>query len=110
VELISAEISTLLRTLNLLEKLRMAAETLPLPVYTPNDPDEKNIEKFRRRINETRGLNLKDYSDLHAYSVSPATFQQFWQDVWDYTGIKASKQSKDVVPFYSVTHAGDSTE
>jgi acetoacetyl-CoA synthetase len=74
----------------------MAPETLPLPVFTPADPDDKNVEKFRRRVNETRGLHLKDYRDLHAYSVHPNTFQQFWQDVWDFTDIKASKLSKIV--------------
>jgi len=74
----------------------MAAETLPLPVFTPADPDDKNVERFRRRVNETRGLHLKDYRDLQAYSVHPKTFQQFWQDVWDFTDIKASKRS-DIV-------------
>src|SRR5579859_272097 len=68
----------------------------PQPIYVPSNPDEKNIEKFRREINRRRGTNLKDYNDLHAYSVNPATFQNFWEDVWEYVGIKASKRSKTV--------------
>jgi acetoacetyl-CoA synthetase len=66
------------------------------PIYTPSYPNDKNVEKFRRQINKKRGLNLCDYRDLHAYSVHPDTFQDFWQDVWEYVNIKASQTLKDV--------------
>jgi len=69
------------------------------PVFIPLNPEEKNVEKFRREINRQRGINLTDYQDLHAYSVHPDTIEDFWQDVWDYVDIKASKLSKLV--FYS---------
>jgi len=74
----------------------MTAEAKPVPVYVPSNPDDKNIERFRRWINDTRKINLADYNDLQAYSVSPKTFQDFWVDVWNYTGVKASRRSKIV--------------
>jgi hypothetical protein len=62
-------------------------------VYVPSDPETKNIEKFRQAINHKRSINLEDYWALHAYSVSPSTYLDFWQDVWDFVGIKASQLS-----------------
>lgn len=66
------------------------------PVYVPSDPENKNVEKFRRAVNQKRGINLAGYQDLHTYSVHPDTFLDFWQDVWEYVGIKASKLSPTV--------------
>jgi len=71
------------------------------PMFVPPNPEEKNVEKFRREINRKRGINLTDYHDLHAYSVHPDTIEDFWQDVWDYVDIKASQLSKTV--FFSLT-------
>jgi hypothetical protein len=68
----------------------------PKPVFVPTNPQNKNIEKFRQEINRKRNLNLKDYKDLHEYSVNPSTTLDFWQDVWNYVGIKASKVSSVV--------------
>lgn len=65
-------------------------------VYVPSDPEEKNIEKFRRQVNRRRGIKLDDYWALHSYSVSPSTYLDFWQDVWDFVGIKASRLSPTV--------------
>jgi flagellar hook-associated protein FlgK len=73
----------------------MASE-LPKPVFIPSNPQDKNIEKFRRAINTKRNINLETYDDLQKYSVNPSTTLDFWQDVWDYVGIKASKLSATV--------------
>jgi len=67
------------------------------PIFVPENPDEKNVEIFRRAVNQKRALNLEDYRQLQEYSVHPETFQQFWQDVWEFVGIKASQLSKDVI-------------
>ena len=66
------------------------------PVYVPPNPSDKNIEKFRLAVNEKRRINLEDYWDLHSYSVGPSTYLNFWQDVWDFVGIKASQLSPSV--------------
>ncbi|KIJ67761.1 hypothetical protein HYDPIDRAFT_83248 [Hydnomerulius pinastri MD-312] len=58
-------------------------------LWTPAYPGHAVCEKLRREINMKRGLNLKDYNDLHAYSVSDYTF---WLDLWDFMGIISSVQ------------------
>jgi hypothetical protein len=85
--------------------------SLDEPVYVPSDPETKNVEKFRRAVNQKRGINLAGYQDLHAYSVHPDTFLDFWQDVWEYVGIKASKLSPTVrSAFKQKLTVADSTE
>jgi acetoacetyl-CoA synthetase len=43
------------------------------------------IDLFRRRVSETRGLDLPDTDALHRWSISdPAGF---WSEVWDDTGM-----------------------
>ena len=81
---------------------QMALHQDDKPIFTPESPDEKNVERFRTAINQKRGLNLTDYRQLQEYSVHPETFQQFWQDVWDFVGIKASRLSKDVIARFSL--------
>ncbi|OAX39780.1 acetoacetate-CoA ligase [Rhizopogon vinicolor AM-OR11-026] len=56
-------------------------------IWTPAYPSQAVCEKLRREINLKHGLNLKDYHDLHAYSVSNYTF---WLDLWDFMGIMSS--------------------
>jgi hypothetical protein len=85
--------------------------SLEEPVYVPSDPENKNVEKFRRAVNQKRGINLAGYQDLHAYSVHPDTFLDFWKDVWEYVGIKASKLSPTVRSvFKQKLIVGDSPE
>ncbi|KAF8444759.1 acetoacetate-CoA ligase [Boletus edulis BED1] len=56
-------------------------------LWTPSHPGHATCERLRREINMKRGLKLKDYNGLHAYSVSTYTF---WLDLWDFMGIIAS--------------------
>ncbi|GAA5963040.1 hypothetical protein JCM21900_002319 [Sporobolomyces salmonicolor] len=41
--------------------------------------------KFRLWVNERHDLNLRDYHELHRWSISE--MDAFWTAVWDYTGI-----------------------
>ena len=79
-------------------------------VYVPSNPEEKNIERFRRAVNRRRGINLGDYCALHSYSVSPSTYLDFWQDVWEFVGIKASRLSPTVSPSQMLLTAGFARE
>ncbi|KAH0827977.1 acetoacetate-CoA ligase [Lanmaoa asiatica] len=56
-------------------------------LWSPVHSGHAICERLRREINMKRGLKLKDYNDLHAYSVSAYTF---WLDLWDFMGIIAS--------------------
>ncbi|KAH7908735.1 acetoacetate-CoA ligase [Hygrophoropsis aurantiaca] len=56
-------------------------------IWRPAFPSHSVVEKFRREINLKHGLNLKDYHDLHSYSVTDYTF---WLDLWQFLGIVSS--------------------
>ncbi|KJA27866.1 hypothetical protein HYPSUDRAFT_882039 [Hypholoma sublateritium FD-334 SS-4] len=62
-------------------------------LWTPGNIQMAASEVLRRQINRKRGLNLKDYHDLHKYSVEDYTF---WLDLWEFLGIVSSvPPSKD---------------
>ncbi|KAF8258376.1 acetoacetate-CoA ligase [Lactarius quietus] len=48
---------------------------------------DTKVEVLRRLINRKHGLHLKDYSELHEYSV---TDYMFWLDLWQFLGIVSS--------------------
>ncbi|KAI0284512.1 acetoacetate-CoA ligase [Russula brevipes] len=50
-------------------------------------PQNTRVEALRRLINRKHGLQLKDYFDLHEYSVANYTF---WLDLWECLGIVSS--------------------
>jgi acetoacetyl-CoA synthetase len=49
--------------------------------------EDTKVELLRRLINRKHGLHLKDYSELHEYSVTDYTF---WLDLWQFLGIISS--------------------
>ncbi|CAK5265414.1 unnamed protein product [Mycena citricolor] len=57
------------------------------PLWKPTNPSWTAVEQFRRLINDKHKLQLKDYHDLHKYSVQSLTF---WLDLWEYLGIISS--------------------
>ncbi|KIM45283.1 hypothetical protein M413DRAFT_441964 [Hebeloma cylindrosporum] len=56
-------------------------------LWTPLQPQISASEVLRRQINRKHGLQLKDYHDLHKYSVEDYTF---WLDLWEFLGIISS--------------------
>ncbi|KAF8197872.1 acetoacetyl-CoA synthetase [Pholiota molesta] len=56
-------------------------------LWTPIQPQTAAAEVLRLFINRKHGLKLKDYYDLHKYSVEDYTF---WLDLWEYLGIISS--------------------
>ncbi|KAI9449443.1 acetoacetate-CoA ligase [Lactarius psammicola] len=53
----------------------------------PVTPQDTKVEVLRRFINRSHGLHLKDYYELHEYSVTDYTF---WLDLWRFLGIISS--------------------
>ncbi len=43
------------------------------------------VEQFRKFVNQRFHLDLKDYTDLHAWSV--ASIEDFWSTMWDFNNI-----------------------
>ncbi|KDQ27491.1 hypothetical protein PLEOSDRAFT_1064819 [Pleurotus ostreatus PC15] len=58
--------------------------TNPKLLWEPQPGGLTAVDNLRRRINRQHGLNLRDYADLHKYSVEDYTF---WLDLWYYLRI-----------------------
>ncbi|KAF9264076.1 acetoacetate-CoA ligase [Marasmius fiardii PR-910] len=57
-------------------------------LWEPLNPRSTNVEHLRVLVNRTRGLNLKDYHDLHKYSTED---YNFWLDLWKFLRIISSE-------------------
>lgn len=66
-------------------------------IWKPSDEIIKkaNITKLINNINDSRSLQMENYHDLYNYSIDRVG--DFWEDIWIYTGIIASKDYKSVV-------------
>ncbi len=61
----------------------------PLWIPGPERIEAAQITAFRRAANERHSLSLKNYAELHAWSVNdPAAF---WDLVWDFCGVIGEK-------------------
>ncbi|KAF1814878.1 acetoacetyl-CoA synthetase-like protein [Eremomyces bilateralis CBS 781.70] len=65
------------------------------PLWEHNDPSSTNMYRFMERVNEKHGLNFKTYKELYAWSVTD--LPTFWEEVWHFTGIKASTPYEKVL-------------
>lgn len=65
------------------------------PLWRPSAPESTAIHHFSAAVALKHALELRNYHDLWQWSVDqPAAF---WEEVWNYTGVKAHQ------PFYSVS-------
>ncbi|KAJ7311571.1 acetoacetyl-CoA synthetase [Mycena albidolilacea] len=64
------------------------------PIWKPVNASWTTVERLRRLINSKRGLDLKDYHDLHKYSVES---YDFWLDLWEFLGVISSVPPKKVI-------------
>jgi len=67
------------------------------PIWTPSEERRKstNIFNFMKRVNEKHGLDLKEYEELHKWSVE--NLEEFWAEMWDVSGIIASRKYDTVI-------------
>ena len=65
-------------------------------LWTHSDPESTRMAEFMRGVNQTYGLRLKSYEELYRWSIDE--IGSFWGEVWDFTGITASKQYDEVCP------------
>jgi acetoacetyl-CoA synthetase len=57
-------------------------------------PKSTKMYEIMTMLNDTKGLDLKTYDDLHEWSIN--NIATFWELVWHFTGIRSS------VPFRQV--------
>lgn len=67
------------------------------PLWTPSDDRIKNanMTRFIEFVNKRHATQFTGYFDLYEWSVN--SIPEFWADVWDFTGIKASRKYDKVV-------------
>ena len=54
-----------------------------------------NMTRFMEYVGKKRNIRFSGYFDLYQWSVD--RIPEFWEDVWDFVGIKASKKYDKVV-------------
>ncbi|KAH0144947.1 acetoacetate-CoA ligase, partial [Aureobasidium melanogenum] len=58
-------------------------------------PETTQMWKFLQTVNKEKSLELKDYNDLYNWSIDQTA--EFWDAVWQFTGIKASVPYDEVL-------------
>lgn len=58
------------------------------------DPESTPMWRFIQHVNEKYGLRLEGYPGLYKWSIENVA--QFWEEVWHFVGIKASKPFEEV--------------
>src|SRR5689334_21023926 len=66
-------------------------------LWRPSDEriQQSNITRFMNEVNSQRNLNLASYAELYKWSTE--NIPDFWATVWDFSEIKASRHSDQVV-------------
>jgi acetoacetyl-CoA synthetase len=63
------------------------ASTSAKPLWKHADPQSTPMYQYLQRVNETHGLQISTYPELHRWSIE--NIDEFWQSVWNFVGIKA---------------------
>lgn len=63
-------------------------------LWRPSSPEKTQIYDFMTKVNKKYGLSLNNYNALWKWSVSEPA--QFWEEIWQYTCIKAHEPYKKV--------------
>ncbi|KAJ8076182.1 hypothetical protein PM082_000599 [Marasmius tenuissimus] len=63
-------------------------------LWAPTNPRKSNVEHLKDMINRTRGKKLKDYQDLHKYSIED---YDFWLDLWKFFRIISSQPPQTIL-------------
>ncbi|KAK0623319.1 hypothetical protein B0T14DRAFT_494820 [Immersiella caudata] len=65
-------------------------------LWRHENPQATQMWKFLQHVNSKYGLQLKDYPTLYRWSVD--NIAAFWGEVWDFTGVTASRRFDQVLP------------
>ena len=67
------------------------------PLWSPSEERiyQANITRFMNQVNSQRNLSLRSYAALYEWSTE--YIPDFWETVWDFSEIKASRLSDQVV-------------
>ncbi|KAI1465157.1 acetoacetate-CoA ligase [Daldinia caldariorum] len=68
----------------------------PTELWRHPNPTSTQMYKFLEHVRGKYDPEIKDYPTLHKWSVDNIT--EFWEEVWNFCGIKASKPYSRVLP------------
>ena len=57
-------------------------------------PESTAMYQFLQKVNKAHGMQLSSYRELHKWSIE--NINEFWQDVWDFVGVRATGQATRV--------------
>lgn len=74
----------------------MAVDSKPAPVelWRHPDPESTQMYKFLQKVKAKYDLDIHDYPGLYQWSIENVA--EFWEEVWHFCGIKASKPYSQV--------------
>jgi acetoacetyl-CoA synthetase len=72
-----------------------AAEQAPLWQPSAADRERAEMTRFMRWAGVRHGREFEDYEDLWRWSV--AELEDFWQDVWEFFGVRSSREHERVL-------------
>lgn len=64
-------------------------------LWEHSDPQSAKMHEFMQHLNVNYGLMLKTYDDMHRWSIE--NIPEFWEEVWKFTKVKASKDYTKVL-------------
>ncbi|RBQ72536.1 hypothetical protein VDGD_09589 [Verticillium dahliae] len=73
-----------------------ASSALTRELWRHPDPTSTPLWAFTRRVNEKYDLQLNDYPAVYQWSIDNVA--AFWEEVWHFSGVKASKSFDEVLP------------
>ncbi|KAI0902627.1 acetoacetate-CoA ligase [Annulohypoxylon nitens] len=60
------------------------------------DPSSTHMYRFLEHVRSKYNIDIKDYSGLYKWSIE--NISDFWEEVWHFCGIKASRSYSSVLP------------
>lgn len=63
-----------------------------IKLWEPQDVEHAQMYKFIQRINKKYGKSLDSYDTLYDWSIN--NISDFWEEVWDYTGMVGTRFTK----------------
>jgi acetoacetyl-CoA synthetase len=75
----------------------MSSTTQEQPLWTPSAEmrESSELARFMRWAGERHGRSFSSYEELWEWSV--AELEEFWADVWEFCGVRASKPYREVL-------------
>lgn len=72
------------------------------------DPTSTQLWAFKETINQKyNNLDLSTYHDLYEWSID--NIPEFWEEIWRFCGIRASKAFDKVINFFKILFRGRMT-